>query len=160
MYHYQNNEAMRQQEPSLMYLPPSVIERYLNQWITTSIPGYGQVIAYVLDYNPRNGMVSLLIYQEPYYQQQFIQVHNSDLVGIAPYMGPIPPRPRPRPPRPPWQGPGQSGGYPGQQPWQPGGYPGQQPWQPGGYPGQQQSGGGFLPWLWQQGMNLFGSSGR
>lgn len=134
MYYQQNYEELRQQEPSLTFLPPSVIERYMNQWIVTSIQGYGRVIAYVLDFNPRNGMVSLLIYPEPFYQQQFIQVHNSDLVGIAPYTGPIPPRPTP--PRPP-------------QPRPPHPRP---PWSPG--PGQQQ-GGGFWPWFWQ-GINLFG----
>lgn len=121
----------RQQDPSLMYLPPSVIERYVNQWITTSIQGYGRVVAYVLSFDRRNGMVSLLIYPAPAYQPQFIQVHHSDLVGISPYTGPIPPRPRP--PRPPWQ-PGfpPSSGTPGQ---------------PGG--------GGFWPWLWQ-GWQMFG----
>ncbi len=133
MYYYENNEQVRQQEPSLMFLPPSVIEQYMNQWIVTSIQGYGRVIAYVLDFNRRNGMVSLLIFPEPFYQQQFIQVHNSDLVGIAPYTGPIPPRPRPPQPRPPQPRP---------------------PWS-GGSPGQQQPGGGFWPWLWQ-GFHIFG----
>lgn len=107
MYPYtqQPFNAYRQQ-PIVQYLPPVVIERYLNQWVTTTIPGYGRVVAYVADYNPRTGMVSLLIYPPPTYRQQFIQVHHSDLVGISPYFGPTPPRPQPPgppgPPRPPW----------------------------------------------------------
>ncbi|WP_368503814.1 hypothetical protein AB3N04_16885 [Alkalihalophilus sp. As8PL] len=107
MYYYNHDDDHYRQQPSVQFLPPSVISQYVNQWITTAIPGYGQVVAYVTDFNPRNGMVSMFIYQAPYYQPQFIQVHNSDLVGIAPYYGPIPPRPPqpgpgpgPRPPRP------------------------------------------------------------
>jgi hypothetical protein len=123
-------------QPSVQFLPPVVISQYVNQWITTSIPNYGEVTAYVTDFNRRTGMVSMFIYRAPYYQPQFIQVHNSDLVGIAPYYGPIPPRPGrpPRPPRPPRPRP----------PYYP--YPG------GGYPG---GGGGFWPWIFGQ---AFGSS--
>lgn len=158
MYQQNQNEYydIYRQQPSVQFIPPSVIERYVNQWIETSIQGYGRVVAYVLDYNPRNGMVSLLIYPRPDYQQQYIQVHHSDLVGISPYTGPTPPRPRPprpRPPRPrpPWS-PGQPS-YP-DYPWQPW-PPHQQPWQP--WPGQPQQpgqpGGGFWPWVWS---GLFG----
>lgn len=131
MYDFQNEISAHQdyrQQIGVQYLPPVVVERYINQWVTTSIPGYGQVVAYILDYNPRTGMVSMFIYAPPGYRQQFIQVHHSDLIGISPYFGPTPPRPRPpQPPRPPspWQ----------PSPWQP------SPWQPG-------PGGGFWPWLW------------
>ncbi|MBU8906840.1 hypothetical protein [Desertibacillus haloalkaliphilus] len=131
MYNYQHEYDFNfRQQPSLQFLPPTVIERYMNQWITTTIPGYGQVVAYVLDYNHRTGMVSLFIYPRPSYQQQFIQVHHSDLVGISPYFGPTPPRP-------PWQPvwPGHGGG-----PWGP-----PRPPTPG--PGH---GGGFWPWVWHQ----------
>ena len=131
------------QQPTVQFLPPSVIERYVNQWITTSIQGYGRVVAYVLDYNRRNGMVSLLIYPEPTYQQQYIQVHHSDLVGIAPYTGPTPPRPRPRP-RPPWT-PGQPWTQGPPSPWPPHHQP-WQPWQP--QPWHPQQPGGFWPWVW------------
>ncbi len=109
------------QQVTPMYLPPSVISDYVNQWITTSIPTYGQVVAYVTSFNRQNGMVSMFIYTPPYYQPQFIQVHHSDLIGISPYYGPIPPRPS-QPPRPPWN------------PWQP-------PHSGGG------GWGGFWPWL-------------
>lgn len=119
------------QQPSVYLLPPVVVEQYLNQWVTTTIPGYGRVIAYVADFNRNTGMVSLLVYQPPFYNQQFVQVHNTDLVSISPYFGPTPPRP------------GQGGG--GQGPWNPGG--GQGPWNPGGGQG---GGGGFWPWLWNQ----------
>ncbi|MEK4565645.1 hypothetical protein MKX54_13335 [Alkalihalobacillus sp. FSL R5-0424] len=129
----------QRQQPSVFFLPPVVIEQYLNQWVTTTIPGYGRVIAYVADFNRNTGMVSLLVYQPPFYNQQFVQVHNSDLVSISPYFGPTPPRP------------GQGGG--GQGHWNPGG--GQGPWNPGGgqgpwNPGGGQGGGGFWPWLWNQ----------
>ncbi|WP_332633032.1 hypothetical protein [Halalkalibacter flavus] len=109
------------QQPTVQFLPPVVVSQYVNQWVTTSIPNYGEVTAYITDYNRRTGMVSMFMYRAPRYQPQFIQVHHSDLVGIAPYYGPIPPRPgrppRPRPPRPPYT-----------------------PW----YPGQP---GGFIPWV-------------
>ncbi|ARK31445.1 hypothetical protein [Halalkalibacter krulwichiae] len=108
------------QQPSVQFLPPTVVSQYVGQWVTTSIPTYGEVTAYITDFNRRTGMVSMFIYRAPSYQPQFIQVHNSDLIGIAPYYGPIPPRPTPRPPRPPWQ-----------------------PWQPG-------QGGGFWPWIFYQ----------
>ncbi|WP_227936859.1 hypothetical protein [Alkalihalobacillus deserti] len=128
------------QGPSVQFLPPTVVAQYVGQWVTTSIPNYGEVTAYITDYNRRNGMVSMFMYRAPSYQPQFIQVHHSDLVGIAPYYGPIPPRPtRPRPPRPrpprPWQ------------PWQPG--PGQ-----GEFPG-----GGFWPWVFYQ-TGAFGEQQR
>ncbi|MEN0644160.1 hypothetical protein MKY91_13495 [Alkalicoccobacillus gibsonii] len=130
----------QRQQPSVYLLPPVVVEQYLNQWVTTTIPGYGRVIAYVADFNRNTGMVSLLVYQPPFYNQQFVQVHNTDLVSISPYFGPTPPRP------------GQGGG--GQGPWNPGG--GQGPWNPGGGQGPwnpgggQGGGGGFWPWLWNQ----------
>ncbi|GAE28928.1 hypothetical protein [Halalkalibacter hemicellulosilyticus] len=115
--------------PSVQYLPPTVISQYVNQWITTSIPTYGQVVAYITDFNRRTGMVSMFMYAPPRYQPQFIQVHNSDLIGVSPYYGPVPPRPgrppgpwQPQPPRPPY-------------PWGPG--------QPG-------TGGGFWPWMYYQ----------
>ncbi|WP_185971016.1 hypothetical protein [Alkalicoccobacillus porphyridii] len=126
---FQNN---RRQQPSVYLLPPVVVEQYLHQWIYTTIPGYGRVIAYVADFNRNTGMVSLLVYQAPFYNQQFVQVHNTDLVGVSPYFGPTPPRP----------GHGGGGGGGGQGPWHPGG--GQGPWNPGG--GQ----GGFWPWIWTQ----------
>ncbi|OLO37177.1 hypothetical protein BTR23_13665 [Alkalihalophilus pseudofirmus] len=140
MYDYQNYENLYdhyRQQPSVQYIPPTVIERYVNQWITTSIPNYGQVVAYVLDYNPRTGMVSMFIYQAPRYRQQYIQVHYSDMVGISPYFGPTPPRPQHHQPSPPWQ-PSPPSPW---QPWQPGP---PSPWQPG--PGHGH-GGGFWPWL-------------
>ncbi|WP_209125539.1 hypothetical protein [Alkalihalobacillus sp. BA299] len=142
MYHYHQNEMnyhdYYRQQPSLQYIPPTVIDRYVNQWITTSIPNYGQVIAYVLDYNPRTGMVSMFIYQPPRYRQQYIQVHYSDMVGISPYFGPTPPRPHHQPsPWQPWQPSPPSPWQPSPpSPWQP------SPWQPG-----QGGGGGFWPWL-------------
>jgi hypothetical protein len=118
-------------DPTVQFIPPTVISQYVGQWITTSISGYGQVVAYVIDYNRRNGMVSLFMYTRNSYQPQYIQVHHSDLVGISPYYGPIPPRPsRPRPPRPPYS------------PWQPG----------GGYDG----GGGFWPWVFGEVGSAFG----
>ncbi|WP_100373480.1 hypothetical protein [Bacillus sp. FJAT-45037] len=109
MYYYEyDHDSYHRQQPSVQFIPPTVISQYVNQWITTAIPGYGQVVAYVTDFNRRTGMVSMFIYQAPYYQPQFLQVYNGDLVGIAPYYGPIPPRPSqpgpgptPRPPRPP-----------------------------------------------------------
>ncbi|SDH72247.1 hypothetical protein SAMN05192534_11027 [Alteribacillus persepolensis] len=112
----------RQQEPSVQYIPPVVIEGYVNQWIQTFIPGYGRVIAYVLDYNRRTGMVSMFIYQPPFYRRQYVQVYHGDLVGVSPYFGPTPPRPGGQPPRP------------------------RPPYGPGG-PGH---GGGFWPWLFGQ----------
>ncbi|WP_100399627.1 hypothetical protein [Bacillus sp. FJAT-44742] len=125
---FEDYQDVRQQ-PTVQMIPPQVISRYVNQWITTSIPGYGEVVAYVLEYNPRTGMVSLFMYREGRVTPQYIQVHFSDLIGIAPYYGPIPPRPRPRPrpprPRPPW------GTTPGP-----------------GTPGQP--GTGLFPWLWGQ----------
>lgn len=123
-------ERQYRQQPSVYLLPPVVVEQYLHQWIYTTIPGYGRVIAYVADFNRNTGMVSLLVYQAPFYQQQFVQVHNTDLVGVSPYFGPTPPRP------------GQGGGGGGHWPWNPGG--GHGPWNPGG--GQ----GGFWPWMWNQ----------
>ncbi|WP_240374889.1 hypothetical protein [Bacillus piscicola] len=127
LHYYDNhNYTNRRQQPSVQYIPPVVIERYLNQWIETSIQGYGRVIAYVLDYNARTGMVSLFMYAPPYYQQQYIQVHHSDLVGIQPYLGDVPPRPGGRPPRPPHGG----GHGPGHGP-----------------PGT--GGGGFFPWFFK-----------
>ncbi|MCM3761887.1 hypothetical protein M3212_14015 [Alkalihalobacillus oceani] len=131
-YYPYPQQQMRQQ-PSVQFLPPSVVGNYVNQWITTSISGYGQVVAYITDFNRHNGMVSMFMYQPPYYQPQFLQVSNVDLVGIAPYYGPIPPRP---------------GRPPGGGGWHPGGGQGGG-WHPGG--GQ---GGGFWPWLFQQ---TFGS---
>lgn len=116
------------QQPTVQFLPPTVVTQYVNQWVTTSIPNYGEVTAYITDYNRRTGMVSLFIYRAPSFQPQFLQVHHSDLVGIAPYYGPIPPRPgRPPRPRPPYYPGFPGGGY----------YP--------GYPG-----GGFWPWLFEQ----------
>ncbi|WP_062046664.1 hypothetical protein [Bacillus sp. JCM 19034] len=96
------------QQPSVQYLPPTVISRYINRWITTSIPTYGQVVAYVINYNNRTGMVSLFMYAPPRYVSQYIQVHHSDLIGISPYYGPIPPRPT----RPPYPYPGGPGYWP------------------------------------------------
>lgn len=117
MYYYEHPEDERQQQPSVMYLPPVVIQQYMNQWIQTTIPGYGRVVAYVLDFNERTGMVSLFIYVPPRNRGQYIQVHYSDLIGIAPYFGPIPPRPRPRPPFGGGPGPGPGGGGGGFFPW-------------------------------------------
>ncbi|WP_088103484.1 hypothetical protein [Alkalihalobacillus urbisdiaboli] len=117
------------QQPSVQFLPPNVIRQYVGQWITTSIPNYGQVVAYVIDYSRRTGMVSLFMYTSYAYQPQYIQVHHSDLVGISPYYGPIPPQPSPRP-RPPYS-----------------------PWYPGG---GQFGGGGFWPWLGGQVGTLLG----
>lgn len=124
----------RPEQPSVMYLPPSVINNYVGQWITTSIPTFGQVIAFVTDFNRRTGMVSMFIYQAPYYRPQFIQVHNSDLIGIAPYYGPVPPRPQPNP----WHPGGGGGGHHGGGGWHGGGH------------GGNQGGGGFWPWMWNQ----------
>lgn len=116
----------RQQQPSAKYLPPTVIKNYVHSWITTSIPTYGEVIAYVTGFNERNGMVSMFMYQPPYYTQpQFIQVHHSDMIGVSPYYGPIPPRPM------------YGGGGP---------YPGGRP-PHGGHGGQ---GGSIWPWLFYQ----------
>lgn len=112
-------DQYRQQQIAPTYLPSSVISDYVNQWIVTSIPTYGQVVAYVTDFNRRNGMVSMFIYPAPHYQPQFIRVHHSDLIGISPYYGPIPPRPSHQP-----------------SPWNP------RPPHPG-----HQHGGGFWPWL-------------
>ena len=154
MYEYQNEvsyDQMYRQQPTVQYLPPVVIERYLNQWITTSIPGYGQVVAYVLDYNRQTGMVSLFIYPSPRFQQQFIQVHHSDLVGISPYFGPTPPT-QPTPPRPPRPRPPFS-----PHPWFPGYGPGY-PSYPG-YPGYG-PGGGFWPWLFHQAGAAIGTPPR
>lgn len=81
------------QHQPLGYIPPNVIQQYMHQWITTSIQGYGHVIAYVADYNSSTGMVSLIIYPTPSYEPQYIQVHYSDLVGVSPYFGPTPPHP-------------------------------------------------------------------
>lgn len=108
-------EPYRQQQPSVQYIPPVVIGRYVNQWIQTFIPGYGRVIAYVLDYNRRTGMVSMFIYQPPFYRRRYIQVYHGDLVGVSPYFGPTPPRPGGgSPPRPPYGGGPGGGPGPGQ----------------------------------------------
>lgn len=98
-------QTEHRQHPAVQYVPPTVIDQYMNQWITTVIPGYGKVVAYVADYNQHTGMVSLLIYPAPSYQQQYIQVHYSDLVGVSPYFGPTPPHPHSNPHPGPW-GPG------------------------------------------------------
>ncbi|PSL50899.1 hypothetical protein B0H94_102176 [Salsuginibacillus halophilus] len=91
MYDQMNGSGDYRQQPEVMMIPPSVIERYINQWITTYIPGFGRVVAYVLDFNPRTGMVSLQVYPRRGRQGQFVQVHYSDMVGISPYFGPVPP---------------------------------------------------------------------
>ncbi|MDQ0207877.1 hypothetical protein [Alkalicoccobacillus murimartini] len=143
----------QRQQPSVYLLPPVVVNQYLHQWVTTTIPGYGRVIAYVADFNQNTGMVSLLVYQPPYYNQQFVQVHNTDLVGISPYFGPTPPRPGHGGGggQGPWN-PGGGHGGGGQGPWNPGGGQGgggQGPWNPGG--GQGGGGqGGLWPWIWNQ----------
>ena len=144
----------QRQQPSVYLLPPVVVNQYLHQWVTTTIPGYGRVIAYVADFNQNTGMVTLLVYQPPFYNQQYVQVHNTDLVGISPYFGPTPPRPgHGGGGQGPWNPGGGQGG--GQGPWNPGGGQGggQGPWNPGGGQGGGGQGGGqggLWPWIWNQ----------
>ena len=91
----------QRQQPSVQFVPPSAITPYIGRWITTSIPTYGQVTAYVIQFHQANGMVDLWVYRPGVAQPQFMQFHYSDLIGIGPYYGPIPPtRPRPTPPSP------------------------------------------------------------
>ncbi|RXT04914.1 hypothetical protein [Ammoniphilus sp. CFH 90114] len=90
------------QQASVQFVPPSAITPYIGQWITTSIPTIGQVTAYVSNYNRRTGMVDLWVYRPGTTQPQYMQYHYSDLIGIGPYQGPIPPyQPTPPPPYPP-----------------------------------------------------------
>lgn len=102
------------------YVAPQTINEYVGRNIQTSIQGQ-RVIANVLRFDPRTGMVQLIVFTP--YGQQFWEVHYSDLVGISPYFGPLPGTGGGHTPGP--------GGYPG------GGYPG------GGYPGGRYPGGGY-----------------
>lgn len=104
-----NYSDYRQIPPSTQFVPPSAIAPYVGQWIRTTIPNVGTVVAYVINYNPNNGMVDLWVYRPGSTQREFMQYHYSDLIGIGPYYGPIPPYstapipspPSPYPPRPP-----------------------------------------------------------
>lgn len=110
--------SSRQQPPSAQYVPPSGIAPYVGQWVSTTIPRVGSVVAYIISYNPTNGMVDLWLYRPGSNRREFMQYHYSDLIGIGPYYGPIPPyQGTPTPPTP----------YPPHQP-QP--YPPYSPYQP------------------------------
>jgi hypothetical protein len=90
------------QQASVQFVAPSAITPYIGRWITTSVPTYGQIIAYVSQFNQATGMVDLWVYRRGQAQPQFMQFHYSDLIGIGPYYGPIPPtQPTPAPPFPP-----------------------------------------------------------
>ena len=96
----------RQQQPSLQFVPPSAIAPYVGQWVSTTIPRVGSVVAFIISYNTTNGMVDLWVYRPGSNRREFMQYHYSDLVGIGPYYGPIPPHqsapipPTPYPPQP------------------------------------------------------------
>lgn len=63
----------------------SLIESYVGQTVKTHILGYGNVAAYVLGIDPGIGMVNLIIFLPPYGQQQYAQVHFSNMVDTSPY---------------------------------------------------------------------------
>ncbi len=69
----------------MQIVAPATIQSYIGRNITTFIPGYGRVRAYVINYNPATGMVDLLIFTP--YGQQYTQVSSFDMVGIAPDFG-------------------------------------------------------------------------
>lgn len=78
-------------QASVQYVPPIAIGPYVGQWINTSVPSIGPVVAYVISYNPSSGMVDMWIYRPGSTKREYMQFHYSDLVGIGPYYGPIPP---------------------------------------------------------------------
>lgn len=101
-----NYSGYRQQPPSAQFVPPSAIAPYVGQWVSTTIPRMGPVVAYIISYNPANGMVDLWLYRPGSSRREFMQYHYSDLIGIGPYLGPIPPyqgTPTPPTPYPPHQ---------------------------------------------------------
>ncbi|WP_147393819.1 hypothetical protein [Ammoniphilus oxalaticus] len=94
------------QLPAWQYPPPNMPSPYVGQWITASIPNMGPIVAHVADFNPINGMVGLWVYRPGGRRREFIQYHYSDLTGVNPYYGPLPPYqqgptlPQPLPPQP------------------------------------------------------------
>lgn len=110
------------QQPTYPIVAEQTVQSYVGKMISTSVPGYGRINAFVLDYNPNTRMARLLrIY--PNGAQEYMQVSSQDMVGIEPYFG------FPQPPSSPFYG-----GYPG------GGYPGG-----GGYMPPPPGGGGYMP---------------
>lgn len=75
------NSGPGEKDPSLKYIPAPVIKEYIGQVINTYISGYGRINVYVKGIN-RNGMVHLVILDPK--PSDYIYIHNSDLVGIAP----------------------------------------------------------------------------
>lgn len=70
-------------------VPGSTIEQFVGQYITTAITGYGQVVAQVVKYDKANKMATLNVFTPS--GVRALQVHETDMYGIAPYQGPIPP---------------------------------------------------------------------
>lgn len=68
-------------DPSVKYIPTPVIKDNIGKVINTYIPGYGRVNVYVKGIN-RNGMVHLVILDPQ--PNDYIYIHNSDMVGIYP----------------------------------------------------------------------------
>ena len=70
-------------------VPGSTIEQFIGQYITTAITGYGQVVAQVVKYDKATKMATLNVFTPS--GVRALQVHETDMYGIAPYQGPIPP---------------------------------------------------------------------
>ncbi|WP_226537486.1 hypothetical protein [Fictibacillus halophilus] len=70
-------------------VPGSTIEQFIGQYITTAITGYGQVVAQVVKYDKASKMATLNVFTPS--GVRALQVHETDMYGIAPYQGPIPP---------------------------------------------------------------------
>lgn len=101
------SRKQRQQQPNPYYLSPSDPQPYVGQWIHATIPRIGPVIAYIANYNPNTGVADLWFYRPGQSLREGMQYQYSDLIGVTPYYGPIPPYyggptpPQPLPPRPP-----------------------------------------------------------
>jgi len=63
---------------------PQTVGAYIGQTIITTIPGYGRVRAFVLNFNKDTGMAQLLVATPG--GQQYLEVHYSDMIGIAPVL--------------------------------------------------------------------------
>jgi hypothetical protein len=70
-------------------VPGTTLEQYIGQYITTAISGYGQVVAQVVKYDKATKMATLTVFTPSGVRS--LQVHETDMYGIAPYQGPIPP---------------------------------------------------------------------
>ena len=70
-------------------VPGGTIKQYVGQYITTAITGYGQVVAQVVKFDDNTKMATLNVFTPS--GVRALQVHETDMYGIAPYQGPIPP---------------------------------------------------------------------